>query len=84
MIVFIPSLVPRSKNIAGGKYSLQGDNGFNNVSTVEADLPVNGTGVEHQRVIPAFGTAVVSRGIVPSKGDSDRHRQNIHNSNQGR
>ncbi len=64
--VFIPSLGPRSENVAGGMYSLQGDNCFNNGSTVEVDLPVDGTIVERQRVVPVLGTAVVHRGVIPS------------------
>ncbi len=68
MSIFEAGLCPRVKYITRRKNSLRGDNGFNRISAVEAELPVGGAVRQSKGKVTSPSAAVVERVVLATDG----------------
>lgn len=71
------SLSPRREDVAICHHSLGGDDRFDNVGAVVANLPVETAVGKGKRYVPSLGAAVVDGRCVVGRGDGDKHRRDI-------
>ncbi len=76
MPALISGLCPRCDYIAGCEDCLGGDNRFDHVSAIKANLPVDCSLWESQWEIALLGTAVIQRGLARGS-NHDRHRGDV-------
>ncbi len=76
-VIIVPRHRPRGKEVAGTKDGLWGDDCFNSVSRVVAQLPMNGTVREIQRNIAPFCATIIHRCAIAIEGHRDGERGDV-------